>query len=431
MIFDYGFSLTGKSHITKGTCCQDSHKIKKLDNGWFIAAIADGVGSAKNSQIGSQIATETVVTMCEEYMPWDYNVISIKSMMRTAYNYAYKQILREAQKTGEPVESYDTTLSVVIYDGHRIIYGHSGDGAIIGLNTFGDYVEITSPQKGVDGVTVLPLRAGYTQWKIDNYDEELAAVLLMTDGMLEIFCPYLLKDLSNNAGHVYVPLASFFADPLGFRENEEGLQIKRKIEQFLAAHEDYNVADFYEQLLGIYKKRVPQGGGDIVKLLKKNNYPVLLMQNVQDDKTVVGLVNTEIKVDNKTPAFYEEPDWQKLQELWNRKAYPHLYAEKVEPTESELNKTTEKKQIFVDKAEERLPEGKKEQFVHLSVTESGRAKQVIEAYGRTAVVETKKVNPVFSPQVKIETGVKTDSTMERHDKPRKKGFIGIIGDVFD
>ena len=148
MIIDYGFSFIGKSHIAMGTCCQDNHKIKKLDNGWYIAAIADGVGSAKNSHIGSQIATETVVAVCEEYMPWDYNTISIKSMMRTAYNYAFKQILRESQNSGEPIESYDTTLTMVIYDGHRIIYGHSGDGAIIGLNIYGDYVPITKPQKG-------------------------------------------------------------------------------------------------------------------------------------------------------------------------------------------------------------------------------------------------------------------------------------------
>ena len=172
MVLNYGFSITGKSHLKRNIVCQDSHKIKKMDNGWVIAAVADGVGSAENSHIGSKIAVETVVTFCEECMPYDYNVISIKSMMRTAYNYALKCIYREAEKTGNPVESYDTTLTMVIYDGHRIIYGHSGDGAILGLTQYGNYVEITSPQKGADLVSVLPLRAGYTQWVIDSYEED-------------------------------------------------------------------------------------------------------------------------------------------------------------------------------------------------------------------------------------------------------------------
>lgn len=66
MIFEYGFSVVGKSHIKKGTCCQDSHCIRKLENGWIIAAVADGVGSAKNSHIGSKIAAKTVVEFCEE-----------------------------------------------------------------------------------------------------------------------------------------------------------------------------------------------------------------------------------------------------------------------------------------------------------------------------------------------------------------------------
>lgn len=327
MIFDYGFSVTGKSHITKGICCQDNHKIKRLANGWYIAAIADGVGSAKNSQIGSRIATETVIDVCEEYMPWDYNTISIKSMMRTAYNYAYKQILREAEKAGNPVESYDTTLSMVIYDGHRIIYGHSGDGAIIGLNASGDYIVITKPQKGIDGVSVLPLRAGYTQWEIDTYDEELAAVLLVTDGMLDILCPYLLKDVDNQIDKIYMPLASYFADPIGVSKKQSVL-IKKQLEQFVIADEKYEYSNFYKRLSRIYKVRVKKDYKEILDKLKINNYPIALMQNVQDDKTIVGLINTDIQVDNKDKLFYAEPDWNELQEAWNRKAYPHLYVDK-------------------------------------------------------------------------------------------------------
>lgn len=338
MIVNYGFSLTGKSHDTKKIPCQDSHKIKKMENGWYIAAIADGVGSAKNSQIGSKIAVDTVVSFCEEYMPWDYNIISIKSMLRTAYNYAFKQILRESQKTGEPIESYDTTLTMVIYDGHHIVYGHSGDGAIIGLNSFGSYVPITKPQKGTDNISVLPLRAGYTQWKIDNYEEELAAVLLMTDGIADAFFPYLLKDVENNINKAYVPLASFLADPIGFekteKDNEETIQ---HIKYFLSDDEKFDDSMFYSRIEQIYDIRVQKNVTNIIKKFKKNNFPIKLIKDVQDDKTLVGLINTEIEVDNKEVVFYEEPDWKKLQEEWNRKAYPHLYNQEAKKSESNEN----------------------------------------------------------------------------------------------
>lgn len=441
MIVDYGFSLIGKSHIAKGTCCQDNHKIKKMDNGWYIAAIADGVGSAKNSQIGSKIATETVVSVCEEYMPWDYNVISIKSMLRTAYNYAFKQILRESQKSGEPIESYDTTLTMVIYNGHKIIYGHSGDGAIIGLNTFGNYVNISKPQKGLDGITVVPLRAGYTTWKIDTYEEELAAVLLMTDGMLDIFCPYLLKDITNGLDRVYVPIASFFGDPICFLEDENAVEkTKEIVNDFLNGDESFDARKYYSLLEKVYKKRVAGTADRLLDELKVNNYPLVLMQGVQDDKTVVGLINTEVEVDNREESFYREPDWQKLQDDWNRKAYPHLYSKETASSSSgntkkkdgtnTVSSTNAGKMAVTQKQEDE----KKETFVPLiKQPESDKAKQAIAAYGRTSRLEPRKPDSHVRSQSVKKSGniIKKESVMEKHDKPRKKSLIDKIGDALD
>jgi len=450
MIIDYGFSLIGKSHIAKGTCCQDNHKIKRLDNGWYIAAIADGVGSAKNSHIGSKIATETVVAVCEEYMPWDYSIISIKSMMRTAYNYAFKQILRESEKSGEPIESYDTTLTMVIYDGQRIIYGHSGDGAIIGLNVFGDYVPITRPQKGVDGITVVPLRAGYTAWKIDTYDEELAAVLLMTDGMLDIFCPYLLKDLSNGVDRVYIPIASFFGDPICFTGDEKSMEkSKETVREFLLGDENFDVGKYFAFLNKVYTKHVGRTADKLLDELKKNNYPLILMQGVQDDKTVVGLINTDAIVDDRDESFYQEPDWQKLQDAWNRKAYPHLYAQDTKPITNEkkddlcgeghsagITKTEseEKKTKDNQTKDNQTEEDKQESFIPLiQQPESDRARQAMAAYGRTSMLVPKKTDQRSKNQSSTVQGsvIKKETLMERHDKPKKKGIIGKIGDALD
>ena len=322
MIINYGFSLNGKSHISRGTGCQDAHKIKQLGNRWTIAAVADGVGSATNSHIGSRIACDTVVDFCEQYMPYDYNAISIKSMIRTAFNYAMKMIYQQAESEGEPVESYDTTLSMVIYDGKRIIYGHSGDGAILGLTGYGNYVEITTPQKGMDLISVLPLRSGYTHWVIDEYNEDLTAVLLMTDGILDTVCPYLLKFGEEK---IYIPMAMFFGDPCCFGGSTD----RQDIEAFLNGEEDYCSDGFYSRLHKALAVRLSDTGkaDAICDSIRKNNYPIVLMNSQQDDKTVVGLINTDAVTENQENCYYDEPDWIYLQELWNRKAYPHLYQE--------------------------------------------------------------------------------------------------------
>ena len=328
MIFSYNFSLQGKSHIKRDIPCQDSSGIREIPGGWHIAAVADGVGSARNSQIGSRIAVDSVLDFCEKYMPWDNETISIKSMLRTAYNHAFNQIIRESEKSDEPVESYDTTLSVALYKGKRIIYGHSGDGAIIGRNSVGEYVQITQPQKGPDGITVIPLRFGYKQWKIDSYDEDLVAVLLMTDGMLETLCPYLLKNNPAYNDGVYVPLASFFADPSGIIQDEEVLnRIRQDIKDFLTASADYAPENFYTRLAEIYGKHIPEQAEAAISKIRERNYPFILMKAQEDDKTMAAIINTDVPLEDCPAEYYSDPDWAALREAWNRKAYPHLYAE--------------------------------------------------------------------------------------------------------
>lgn len=458
MIFEYGFSLVGKSHISSEKCCQDAHRIMRMENGWIIAAVADGVGSAANSQIGSRIAVDTVVQFCNECMPYDYNIISIKSMMRTAYNYAFKCIARIAENENNPIESYDTTLSMVIYDGKRIIYGHSGDGAIIGLTTFGDYVEITKPQKGADGVTVIPLRGGYTNWVINTYEEDLAAVMLMTDGMLETLCPYLLRDIDNKVNKVYVPLAAYFCDPSGFFEGPEKEKITNKlIEDFLTAGENYPSDNFYARLLAIYKQLIPDNAVEIIENLKKNNYPVMLMQNEQDDKTLVALVNKEVPVDIHNPEFYDEPDWNALQDAWNRKAYPHLYQDNTDQVINSDQETDDKDTPIIAglevssgvvtgmEAESDLDvEAADDENID---TSSSPEKENVSSVGNTKVTGRKPtaikkaegeldIIPIptcksASKQQIIQSSVKPEAVQPRHDKPRKKSWVHKIGDFFE
>lgn len=429
MVLNYGFSITGKSHLKRNIVCQDSHKIKKMDNGWVIAAVADGVGSAENSHIGSKIAVETVVTFCEECMPYDYNVISIKSMMRTAYNYALKCIYREAEKTGNPVESYDTTLTMVIYDGHRIIYGHSGDGAILGLTQYGNYVEITSPQKGADLVSVLPLRAGYTQWVIDSYEEDLVAVLLVTDGMLETICPYLLKF---GEGSIYVPLAMFFSDPYCV-DSDEAID---NIHQFLLAEDEYENDKFYNSIgMALYKHILDQArANEIYERIKNTNYPVVLMKSEQDDKTVVGLINADAELENQVVSYYDEPDWHKLQDMWNRRAYPHLYQEEKLSESDNADDLSESVDDYdADNDNNELREQESEAEKRVIQNEDKREIDIpcgVDKKRSDVSIDTERENPANIRQRNIKHSEKKgeETLPPRHRQPRKRGITNRILD---
>ena len=57
-------SKRGRSHAQEAKPRDDHFKMKHMDNGWYIMAVADGAGSAKFSREGSRIACEESVNYC-------------------------------------------------------------------------------------------------------------------------------------------------------------------------------------------------------------------------------------------------------------------------------------------------------------------------------------------------------------------------------
>lgn len=296
----YGTSLIGSSHIEKGSVCQDSHKAVVLPNGWVVASVADGVGSAKHSEIASRIAVETVTEVCAKMISDGTKISECKPIIFEAYKLADMRIADYADEKEDSITEYDTTLSTIIYDGKSFAYGHSGDGGIVGLLTDGKYQRITYPQKAEDGVCVIPLRAGENSWEIGVVNGEFASLLLATDGVYDTFFPYLLKGQENE---IYVPLIRYFMDNNWLDASKENIkEISQSREAFLNS-EAYSP--------------------------------------VSDDKTVLVVINPNIKPTFQSDEYYAEPDWNKLQLEWNKKAYPHLYNVKKD-TEGYVDTSDEK-----------------------------------------------------------------------------------------
>jgi serine/threonine protein phosphatase PrpC len=291
MILTYGFSDTGSSHIKKDTVCQDSNKILCLDNGMVIAAIADGVGSCKYSDEASRIAVNVSVTVCAEEIATS-GAAELTAVIEKAFNKAEREIDEFSLSKGHLLTEYDTTLSLVIYDGKHITYGHCGDGGIIGLTNGGDYIKITEPQK-VEEVYVLPLR-DKSRWVFGSHEAEFASILLATDGVYDTFFPYLLK---RQPVEVYVPLIRYFMDNNQIRASKKNIEaIGKKRQDFINSK---------------------------------------ACSAITDDKTLVVLINEEVMPMLKDDAYYDEPDWDALQEEWNKKAYPHLYKDEEPAPENE------------------------------------------------------------------------------------------------
>lgn len=212
-------SKRGRSHAQEGKPRDDHFKLKHLDNGWYIIAVADGAGSAKYSREGSRIACEESVNHCIvqlsdnkdfEAAIGKYNELTkegekdarkavgdyIYTIVGTAAFKAHKAINAEALAKNAPLKNYATTLLLTICK--RFSFGWFvasfwvGDGAIclydkqahtakiLGIPDEGEYAGqtrfLTMPEIFKD-VTSFYQRLRF------NIVDDFTALFLMTDGV--------------------------------------------------------------------------------------------------------------------------------------------------------------------------------------------------------------------------------------------------------
>lgn len=268
MISKYKVNMPGPYHIKKGIPCQDAYCIRETSTGVVIAAVADGLGSEKYSDKGAKIASNFVVTYCLENYRDEMTDEEIVALLRRAYAKAYAQVQTIANRDGNEVDQYDCTLCTVIYDGRNVFYGQSGDsGLIVGSND-GAYYPITEQQRDEDG-NVYPLCFGPEYWDFGRVEGNVVSVMLMTDGVWEQACP---------------PIMKYEQQPI-------------------------NVG-FVEMFMNNYGLSTSE-----VKCLEReaNRYMrVFPPERLDDDKTIVVLINSDARPLRREDAYYESPDWDRL-----------------------------------------------------------------------------------------------------------------------
>lgn len=299
----------GKYHAKS----QDAYCILPLPNMW-VAAVADGVGSCKYAEKASLIAVQTVVDFIRENWPVDNEPVSVKSMLRTAFNRAMIEVKKEADRAGELLSEYDTTLMVVAYDGENGYFAHVGDGGIVGLKANGTYVELSTRQQTEDGF-VIPLRAGYRYFQIEQF-EGMASILLATDGMMDKFRNARLEQ------GFYVPMLMLFADP----KVVECLRRKIDYSKFVSDPRSVSPQVIYNGVYHALRKGYRLKKATVQNIISSVKRGMLFsfLDNISDDKTALCLYNSEANPSAQGVSFYMEPDWQRVLKQQRAMLYPEL-----------------------------------------------------------------------------------------------------------
>ena len=186
----FGFSQRGESHIKSETLCQDRcYSVSIPGKGIIIAAVADGVGSCALSDLGADVAVHNSVEFISNELrscrDERLDKIVAGSLLRNAFQNAYDQVEQTAKKNEQLLYSLQSTLTVAIYDGSDLYFGHAGDDGIVALTESGTLALATARHKGEEASSVFPLQSRKT-WEFGMVPNTVAFAMA-TDGVLDAF----------------------------------------------------------------------------------------------------------------------------------------------------------------------------------------------------------------------------------------------------
>ena len=313
----YGFSLTGRSHMGTGTPCQDSHLLVHQYGRWQLVAVADGVGSAPCSHQGSFAALSALAFRCEPLLIHEDDAGCLDAL-RAGFAYALDSVKRLAEEENCPLQDYDTTLTACLYDGETVFIGHVGDGGIIGMDEKGEYHLLTQVQKGEAWNEVCPLRFGEAYWRFERTPVRCAAILLLTDGLLDQAAPSLLfgqpDPLYRRFINLFLP-----ADVISAKSAPSLPESEQTVPRWPCESRGEPAGDAPEEDAASPGQAL---GARLSALLAQESY-----RHLTDDLTAAALWWRGIEQQPPEPDYLKEPDWEALRRERYDKLYPQLRRE--------------------------------------------------------------------------------------------------------
>ena len=191
-MFVYEFCRRGKKHLMTGNANEDAVKAITAGNATMIF-VADGMGSAERAET----AARTTVDIASKVTPWIFmphpmwSDSSASFAIQSAFAAAYNALQHIARGNKALLDQLQTTFMGVIYNAssRTLTWGHCGDGGIIGLDEDGRLVPITRRQKGEHAWETTSI-LDPSSWRFGVVERDVKAFAMMTDGLLDRFCPY-------------------------------------------------------------------------------------------------------------------------------------------------------------------------------------------------------------------------------------------------
>lgn len=177
------YKRKGLSHLKEGIECQDNTFVVDTEE-YLVAALADGLGSLKYSEVASDIATKSV---CKAFENLNCSVKEVSSYL---LQHIVSDIQQEANSKGLPLKEMDCTLVFVcIYKKEpKVIVGRLGDSAIC-IFCENQAIALNDGNQSANGTSAILDRDAVANFTINAYNykkEKITGFILSSDGLENI-----------------------------------------------------------------------------------------------------------------------------------------------------------------------------------------------------------------------------------------------------
>lgn len=226
-----GYSSIGKTHVESvpQIPCQDNCYYEELRNGWQLAIVCDGAGSAKMSHFGSEVISKGAIPNNikseMENLHWynkgifptdkEWRNIITKVLQKSYTDLQIWVGSQETETSGKQnIRDFATTVIVILYNANGALVANIGDGRGGFLNIYGEFKALFTPYKGNESNETIFITSPiwtdeetYIQTKV--IEEDLLSIFILSDGMEKATfeCSNLTDEIFIDAN---IPYKNFF-----------------------------------------------------------------------------------------------------------------------------------------------------------------------------------------------------------------------------
>jgi hypothetical protein len=192
-----GASAIGTSHIKSGTVCQDAFKCELFNSATegevMLLVVSDGAGSARFSDIGSELACREFAANLELYLSDGKPIASLESSnVREWLGNVVEAINARAIADGEPQRDYACTLVAAIVSSTCAAFVQIGDGAMVVRDGPEEWCYIFWPQHGeyINTTRFITDLASLDQFEFTLVTNPVHEIAVFTDGIEPLVLHY-------------------------------------------------------------------------------------------------------------------------------------------------------------------------------------------------------------------------------------------------